>query len=287
VPGLATRSASAISGFNDLVGELREQASSGGPVAELVEAVLDKTGYQLALETSEDLQDVTRVENLQEMVSVVREFDGSRPNETRADGTLADFLERVALVADADQIPDGTEHGGLVTLMTLHTAKGLEFPVVFIVGMEEEVFPHARSLTNERELQEERRLAYVGITRAQERLYLTRAAFRNWWGRPAYHTPSRFLSEIPASLVEWKRDAKAAASTPASARMAARPGVTSVGNRTIPALTPGDRVNHNKFGLGTVVSADGFGDTAEAKIDFGGEYGLMHLVLRYAPLEKI
>jgi DNA helicase II / ATP-dependent DNA helicase PcrA len=208
VPGLATRSASAISGFNDLVGELREQASSGGPVAELVEAVLDKTGYQLALESSEDLQDVTRVENLQEMVSVAREFDGSRSNETRADGTLADFLERVALVADADQIPDGTEHGGLVTLMTLHTAKGLEFPVVFIVGMEEEVFPHARSLTNERELQEERRLAYVGITRAQERLYLTRAAFRNWWGRSAYHTPSRFLSEIPASLVEWKRDAK-------------------------------------------------------------------------------
>jgi DNA helicase-2/ATP-dependent DNA helicase PcrA len=161
--------------------------------------------------------------------------------------------------------------------------------VVFLVGMEEEVFPHQRSLTNARELEEERRLAYVGITRAQERLYLTRAAFRNWWGRPAHHSPSRFLSEIPASLIEWKRDAKAAAaaSTPASARMAARPGVTSVGNRTIPALTPGDRVNHDKFGLGTVVSADGYGDSAEAKIDFGGDYGLKHLVLRYAPLEKL
>jgi DNA helicase-2/ATP-dependent DNA helicase PcrA len=284
VPGLATRSATAIAGFNDLVGELREQAASGGPVAELVEAVLDRTGYQASLETSEDLQDVTRVENLQEMVSVAREFDGSTP-----DGTLADFLERVALVADADQIPDGAEHGGLVTLMTLHTAKGLEFPVVFLVGMEEEVFPHQRSLTNAWELEEERRLAYVGITRARERLYLTRAAFRNWWGRPAYHTPSRFLSEIPASLVEWKRDAKAAAaaSTPASSRMASRPGVTTVGNRNIPALTPGDRVNHDKFGLGTVVSADGHGDSAEAKIDFGGDYGIKHLVLRYAPLEKL
>jgi DNA helicase-2/ATP-dependent DNA helicase PcrA len=290
VPGLAARSASAIAGFNELVGELREQADSGGPVAELVEAVLDRTGYQASLESSEDLQDVTRVENLSEMVSVAREFDGSRSPETQADGTpLAAFLERVALVADADQIPDGEEHGGLVTLMTLHTAKGLEFPVVFLVGMEEEVFPHQRSLTNARELEEERRLAYVGITRARERLYLTRAAYRNWWGRPAYHTPSRFLSEIPASLVEWKRDAKAAsaASTPASSRMAARPGVTSVGNRTIPALTPGDRVNHDKFGLGTVVSADGYGDSAEAKIDFGGEYGLKHLVLRYAPLEKL
>ena len=284
VPGLAARSAAAITGFNALVNEIREQAATGGPVAELVEAILERTGYQGSLENSEDLQDATRVENLQEMVSVAREFDGSTP-----DGTLADFLERVALVADADQIPDGEDHGGMVTLMTLHTAKGLEFPVVFLTGMEEEVFPHQRSLTNQRELEEERRLAYVGITRAQQRLYLTRAASRNWWGRPAFHTPSRFLSEIPASLLEWKRDAKdvAAATTPASARMASRPGTTVVGNRSVPALTPGDRVNHDKFGLGTVVSADGYGDSAEAKIDFGGSYGVKHLVLRYAPLEKL
>ncbi len=177
----------------------------------------------------------------------------------------------------------------MVTLMTLHTAKGLEFPVVFLTGMEEEVFPHARALTDARELEEERRLAYVGITRAEERLYLTRAASRNWYGRPAFHTPSRFLSEIPASLIDWKRSAKdvAAAATPASARMASRPGTTVVGNRSVPALTPGDRVNHDKFGLGTVVSTDGYGDSAEAKIDFGGSYGVKHLVLRYAPLEKL
>ena len=283
VPGLAARSAAAIAGFNALVGELREQAATGGPVAELVESVLDRTGYQASLENSEDLQDATRVENLQEMVSVAREFDGAAP-----DGTLADFLERVALVADADEIPDGADHGGLVTLMTLHTAKGLEFPVVFLTGMEEEVFPHARALTNQRELEEERRLAYVGITRAEERLYLTRAASRNWWGRPSFHTPSRFLSEIPSALIEWKRSAKdvAAASTPASARVAARPGMAVAGNRSVPALSPGDRVNHDKFGLGTVVSADGYGDSAEAKIDFGS-YGVKHLVLRYAPLEKL
>ena len=284
VPGLAARSASAIAGFNAMIDELREQAATDGPVAELVEAILDRTGLQASLEDSEDLQDATRVENLQEMVSVAREFDGSTP-----DGTLADFLERVALVADADQIPDGADHGGMVTLMTLHTAKGLEFPVVFLTGMEEEVFPHARALTDPRELEEERRLAYVGITRAEQRLYLTRAASRNWYGRPAFHTPSRFLSEIPSSLIEWKRSAKdvAAAATPASARMASRPGTNVVGNRSVPALTPGDRVNHDKFGLGTVVSTDGWGDSAEAKIDFGGSYGVKHLVLRYAPLEKL
>ncbi|HEX3711454.1 MAG TPA: DNA helicase PcrA [Trebonia sp.] len=284
VPALAARSAAAITGFNTLMTELRDQAESGGPVAELVEAVLDKTGLQASLENSEDLQDATRVENLQEMVSVAREFDGSTP-----DGTLFDFLERVALVADADQIPDGENHGGMVTLMTLHTAKGLEFPVVFLTGMEEEVFPHARALTNTRELEEERRLAYVGITRAEQRLYLTRAASRNWYGRPAFHTPSRFLSEIPSSLLDWKRSAKdvIAASTPASARMASRPGTAVVGNRSVPTLSPGDRVNHDKFGLGRVVSTDGFGDSAEAKIDFGGSYGVKHLVLRYAPLEKL
>jgi DNA helicase II / ATP-dependent DNA helicase PcrA len=284
VPGLAARSATAIAGFNALIDDLREQAAAGGPVAELVEAVLDRTGYQVSLETSQDLQDGTRVENLQELVSVAREFDASS-----GEGTLDDFLERVSLVADADEIPDGEDHGGMVTLMTLHTAKGLEFPVVFLTGMEEEVFPHQRSLTDQRELEEERRLAYVGITRAMRRLYLTRAVARNWWGRPAFHTPSRFLAEIPASLIEWRRDASAAAAaaTPASQRLASRPGVSAVGNRAVPALAPGDRVTHDKFGLGTVVSADGYGDQAEAKIDFGGEYGIKHLLLRYAPLEKL
>jgi DNA helicase-2/ATP-dependent DNA helicase PcrA len=301
VPGLPTRSATAISGFNDLIGELREQARSNGPVAELVEAVLERTGYQRSLEESPDLQDATRVENLQEMVNVAREFDASAADiapdaEDEADavgGTLAQFLERVSLVADADQIPDGTDHGGMVTLMTLHTAKGLEFPVVFLTGMEEEIFPHQQSLTDKKQLEEERRLAYVGITRAEQRLYLTRAASRTWWGRPAFHSPSRFLSEIPPALVEWRRSASditavsGSASSSAASRLASRPGVASPGNRAVPALSPGDRVTHDKFGLGTVVSADGRGDNAEAKIDFGAEYGVKHLLLRYAPLEKL
>jgi DNA helicase-2/ATP-dependent DNA helicase PcrA len=283
VPGLAARSASAIAGFNTLVGDLRELAANV-PVAELAEAVLDRTGYQESLESSSDLQDVSRVENLKELVSVAREFDGAHE-----DGTLAEFLEQVSLVADADQIPDGEEHGGLVTMMTLHTAKGLEFPVVFLTGMEEEVFPHQRSLTNAKELEEERRLAYVGITRAEERLYLTRAITRNWWGRPSFHKQSRFLAEIPASLIEWRRDAEAAtrAATPAQERMAARSGTRSPGNRPVPSLAPGDMVTHDKFGLGTVVSTEGYGDQAEAKIDFGADYGVKHLVLRYAPLEKL
>jgi DNA helicase-2/ATP-dependent DNA helicase PcrA len=284
VPGLAARSAAAIEGFNTLIGGLRELADTV-PVAALAEAVLDRTGYVESLETSSDLQDVGRVENLEELVSVAREFDGSRGDE----GTLAEFLEQVSLVADADEIPEGEDHGGLVTMMTLHTAKGLEFPVVFLTGMEEEVFPHQRSLTNKKELEEERRLAYVGITRAEQRLYLTRALRRNWWGRPAFHEQSRFLGEIPADLIEWRRDAAAAraAVAPAQERMARRPDTRSPGNRTVLSLSPGDLVTHDKFGLGTVVSTDGYGDQAEAKIDFGGEYGVKHLVLRYAPLEKL
>jgi DNA helicase-2/ATP-dependent DNA helicase PcrA len=289
VPGLAARSASAIEGFNALIGELRDLAESG-PVADLAEAVLDRTGYQESLENSSDLQDASRVENLKELVSVAREFDGSPVRGAgEVGGTLADFLEQVSLVADADEIPEGEEHGGLVTLMTLHTAKGLEFPVVFLTGMEEEVFPHQRSLTNPKELEEERRLAYVGITRAEQRLYLTRAVARNWWGRPSFHKESRFLGEIPSGLIEWRRNERAAMSSvrPAQERMAQRPGTRSPGNRPVPVLSPGDMVTHDKFGLGTVVSTDGYGDQAEAKIDFGADYGVKHLVLRYAPLEKL
>jgi DNA helicase-2/ATP-dependent DNA helicase PcrA len=281
IPDLAARSARAIEGFNELIGGLRESAQAGTPVGDLADAVLDRSGYLAELQASADLQDESRIENLRELVSVAREYDSRSP-----DGTLADFLEQVALVADADQIPDGENHGGLVTLMTLHTAKGLEFPVVFLTGLEENVFPHERSSGDERELAEERRLAYVGITRAEQRLYLTRAVTRTWFGRPGYHKQSRFLTEIPEDLIEWRRDATAAA-PPASERMARRPGVQTLGNRPVPSLSPGDRVNHDSYGLGTVLSVEGRGDDPEAKIDFGGDYGIKHLVLRYAPLEKL
>ena len=308
VPGLAARSARAIEGFNELIGELRASAEAGSPVGDLAEAILDKTGYVAELQASTDLQDESRIENLNELVSVAREFDarqfGARPAGgfgaglggdgeaggpqlgAAPPGSLADFLEQVSLVADADQIPEGEEHGGMVTLMTLHTAKGLEFPVVFLTGLEENVFPHERSIGDDHELAEERRLAYVGITRAEQRLYLTRAVTRAWFGRPAYHKQSRFLSEVPERLIEWRRSA-AAATAPASERLARRPGVQALGNRSVPSLQPGDRVNHDSYGLGTVLSIEGRGDDPEAKIDFGGDYGIKHLVLRYAPIEKL
>ncbi len=280
-PGMAARSAKAIASFNELMDGLRAEAAAGLPVADLAEMILDRSGYLAELEASTDLQDASRIENLNELVSVAREFDAQRP-----DGTLTDFLEQVSLVADADEIPAGAEHGGLVTLMTLHTAKGLEFPVVFLTGMEEHVFPHQRSMTDDKELEEERRLAYVGITRAERRLYLTRAVARAWWGRPEYHKQSRFLDEIPAPLVEWRRDERTAVA-PAGERLAQRPGVRTPGNRRVPALSPGDKVTHDAYGLGTVLSVEGRGDDPEAKIDFGGDYGIKHLVLRYAPIEKL
>jgi DNA helicase-2/ATP-dependent DNA helicase PcrA len=281
VPELAARSARSIEAFNELIGGLRETAQAGSPAGDLTEAVLDRSGYLAELRASSDLQDESRIENLEELVSVAREYDSRNP-----DGTLADFLEQVSLVADADQIPEGQNHGGMVTLMTLHTAKGLEFHVVFLTGLEEQVFPHERALNDERELAEERRLAYVGITRAEQRLYVTRSVARTWWGRPAYHKQSRFLSEIPAALIDWRRP-EAAAAPPASERLARRPGVRAPGNRAVPSLSPGDRVTHDSYGLGTVLSVEGRGDDPEAKIDFGGDYGIKHLVLRYAPIEKL
>jgi DNA helicase II / ATP-dependent DNA helicase PcrA len=281
VPGLAARSAQAIKGFNDLIESFRAMAAAGSPVGELAAAVLDQTGYVAELQESSDLQDAGRIENVNELVSVACEFDVRQPG-----GTLPEFLEQVSLVADADQIPDGEDHGGMVTLMTLHTAKGLEFPVVFLTGLEENVFPHERSMGNDRELAEERRLAYVGITRAEQRLYLTRAATRAWFGRPSYHKQSRFLTEVPAHLIDWRRDEKAAV-PPASERLARKPGVRALGNRPVPLLQPGDRVTHDSYGLGTVLSVEGRGDDPEAKIDFGGDYGVKHLVLRYAPIEKL
>jgi ATP-dependent DNA helicase UvrD/PcrA len=290
--GIASRSASAIKDFVALLDELRLMAESLPP-SEVMEAALTKSGYLAELEASNDPQDESRMENLRELVTVAREFE-----EANQGGTLATFLEQVALVADADQIPtEGDEHGGVVTLMTLHTAKGLEFPVVFLTGLEDGVFPHMRSLTEPKELEEERRLAYVGITRAQRRLYLTRSMQRSTWGAPSYNPPSRFLEEVPDNLVDWKRAAPTrytptgggrsyAGSSPATLPgVAARP--TGVGNRPIPSLTPGDRVSHDTFGLGTVISTSGLGDNAQAKVDFGASVGAKTFVLRYAPLEKL
>lgn len=202
VMGITPRAAKSAAAFWGLIETLRAAEARGASQADILEEVLDHTGYLAELRRSEDPQDASRVENLAELHSVAGAFAADAPG-----GTLADFLERVALVADSDQVPAEGERGGQVTLMTVHTAKGLEFPVVFVTGMEDGTFPHQRSLGDEGELEEERRLAYVAITRARERLYLTRAAVRSAWGTPQEMPPSRFLDDIPAELLDVRRAA--------------------------------------------------------------------------------
>ena len=202
VLGITARAAKSAAAFWGLIETLRAAEARGASQADILEEVLDRTGYLAELRRSDDPQDASRVENLAELHSVAGAFAADAPG-----ATLADFLERVALVADSDQVPAEGERGGQVTLMTVHTAKGLEFPAVFVTGMEDGTFPHQRSLGDESELEEERRLAYVAITRARERLYLTRAAVRSAWGTPQEMPPSRFLDDIPAELLDVRRAA--------------------------------------------------------------------------------
>jgi DNA helicase-2/ATP-dependent DNA helicase PcrA len=269
--------------------------------------VLDNTGYLRELELADRTKEESRVDNLRELVSVAREFEEQRAG-LGEEPTLDGFLEQVSLVADADSVPD--QSGGVVTLMTLHTAKGLEFPLVFVTGLEESVFPHARALYEPHELAEERRLAYVGITRARERLYLSRALARASWGRPQWNAPSRFLDEIPGELVSWTGavdrvpfvnaygddDASSrhgdhgyrSRSASAQERLAAsRPLRGGTGNRVAPDLAVGDRVTHDAFGMGKVVDTRGAGESVQAQVDFGADTGVKWLMLRYAPLQKL
>ena len=317
-PGMATRSVNAVAGFVKLIDDLTEVANGSGASAAL-EAVLEQTGYLAALRQSNDPQDESRVENLAELVAVVREYERDNP-----EGTLGSFLEQVALVADADQIPDAPDEEsaqlakdqGVVTLMTLHTAKGLEFPVVFLTGMEHGVFPHQRSMTDPKELAEERRLAYVGLTRARKRLYLTRSESRSMWGQSQYNPASQFIEEVPPELIDWKREGSKrpaftssgsfgssrysgshwgagaggnqdVSSLPGSARSMA-PAAVRAGRvqpqKEVIALTVGDKVNHTSFGNGTVLSLEGAGDKTVAKVKF--DIGEKRLLLRYAPLTK-
>ncbi|MFI8345482.1 DNA helicase PcrA [Streptomyces sp. NPDC085639] len=325
--GMAARSTNAVKRFNVLMEELRTIVDSGAGPAVVLEAVLERTGYLAELQASTDPQDETRIENLQELAAVALEFEQAREAaaaeaaETGApapgSGTLAEFLEQVALVADSDQIPDeDTEGTGVITLMTLHTAKGLEFPVVFLTGMEDGVFPHMRALGQTKELEEERRLAYVGITRARERLYLTRSGMRSAWGTPSYNPPSRFLEEIPAEYLQWKRTG--ATQKPAGPMRSSGYGSSSSGSgkatfgtspeaflsssrtksgpsgfatrraadKPVIALVVGDRVTHDQFGLGTVMEVKGAGADAQATIDFGDDKP-KRLLLRYAPVQKL
>ena len=296
---LNTRSEKAIAGFVELLDELRGHRND--ELGDLVEAVLDRTGYRRELESSNDPQDLARLDNLNELVSVAHEFSIDRANAQALDedsgdedvpptGVLADFLERVSLVADSDEIPQ--DEAGVVTLMTLHTAKGLEFPVVFVTGWEDGMFPHMRALGDPTELSEERRLAYVGITRARQRLYLSRAKVRSSWGQPMLNPESRFLREIPEHLVDWRRtEAAPSLSAPVAGRFGpprepASPVRSSGARRPLIVLEPGDRVSHDKYGLGRVEEVSGMGESAMSLIDFGsaGRVKLMH---NHAPVHKL
>ncbi len=310
--GLQARSLNAINGFVSLMDDLRSLAADNGP-AGVLDAIADRSDMLRTMRASEDPQDEARIENIMELVAVGREFSEENP-----EGSLADFLEKVALVADADQIPDEDGSGGVVTLMTLHTAKGLEFPVVFVVGLEDGTFPHMRSIESGelKDLEEERRLAYVGLTRARERLYLTRAEVRSAWGAPQYLPASRFVDEIPADLVEWKRSETTMSSLRQRTERRGAGGWSSsfggsqdrgdgntysragaVQTRRVPPSPPGapagdigfevgDRVTHDKFGLGKVVGTEGAGQHAVVKVDFGAD-GVKRIALRFSALSKL
>lgn len=305
VPMLNSRSEKAIASFVQLLDSLRGKLDD--ELGDLVEAVLERTGYRRELEASSDPQDLARLDNLNELVSVAHEFstdlanaralaeqgEGEPADEDIPDtGVLAQFLERVSLVADADEIPE--DGAGVVTMMTLHTAKGLEFPAVFVTGWEDGMFPHMRALGDPNELSEERRLAYVGITRARKRLYLSRAKVRSSWGQPMLNPESRFLREIPEDLINWRRVEQPSSSLSAPVGNAGRYGSprpspsrpAPARNRPVITLEPGDRVTHDKYGLGRVEEVSGVGESAMSLIDFGsaGRVKLMH---NHAPVTKL
>ncbi len=310
--GLPTRTTNAIGAFSDLISHLAQMADYLS-VTELVEEVLERTGYRQALREEKTLEAAARLENIEEFLSVTQEFE--RKND---DKSLLAFLTDLALIADIDQVEDANDDAapaeGQVILMTLHSAKGLEFPVVFLVGMEEGVFPHSRALFDDSEMEEERRLAYVGITRAEERLYLTSARTRTLFGRTNSNPPSRFLSEIPAELLEGNGVAQEG-SQPSrfggyrSESRGIGGGAAAFGHRTQAAPVfrsasatagklaqhgagagidwkVGEKVKHAKWGIGTVVSTKGSGDGLELDIAFPSPIGVKKLLAKFASIER-
>ncbi|MDR2347195.1 MAG: DNA helicase PcrA [Bifidobacteriaceae bacterium] len=316
IDALTPRAQRSIAELAQLLGELAEMSREGAGPAQILDHMLDRSGYLAELQDSRDPQDASRVENLAELHAVASEFENSAP-----DGALSDFLERVSLVADSDQLPpesvddaarSGGADAGQVTFMTVHTAKGLEFPVVFVTGLEEGTFPHRRSSGDDQEMEEERRLAYVALTRARRRLYLSRAEARTTFGRSEYFPPSRFLEDIPADVLEWRRERGSSgalqaeswlgsgrASAPNQFTRAARKrrgdgggASPSFGSATprpaseIPRLTAGDLITHDTYGLGHVLAVEGEGPGQVARIEFRDE-GVKRILLRFAPVTKL
>ncbi len=307
IPGLAPRSAKLLASFATMMAEHRQLVADGVSADRILSSILTASGYTDELENSEDPQDQTRLENVIEFVSVAGEFVAAAhtedvgPGESgllgspEPDDSLPAFLERVALVADSDQIPDADgDDRGVVTLMTLHTAKGLEFPVVFLTGFEDGIFPHMRAMSDPAELAEERRLAYVGITRARQRLYLTRSTVRVMWGQPQYNPESRFIREIPAHLVDWRKlgsqvggwASGASRRSEQSWRSTVGFGAKPAAPKVVAALGTGDKVLHTTFGMGRVTATEGAGEKLKVIVDFGSA-GLKKLSVKHAPMEKL
>lgn len=295
--GVSPKITKAASEFRDLIRNL-SQMQEYLSVTELVEEVLEKSEYREMLKAEKSLEAQSRLENLDELLSVTQSFE-----ETNDDKSLVGFLTDLALVADIDKLDEDGEKKDTVVLMTLHSAKGLEFPVVFLIGMEEGVFPHSRSLMEEVEMEEERRLAYVGITRAEEALFLTNAQMRTLFGRTNMNPPSRFIKEIPSDLIEGLEPGNRTAASPfggnpfgggAGARQAqpfrrpgvVRPAATATGGDTI-GWKVGDKAEHGKWGIGTVVSVKGQGEGTELDIAFPSPTGIKRLLAKFAPIKKV
>lgn len=273
IPGLSAKVKAGGAALGSLLRKLSKESEKLA-VTELTRAVLELTGYRQELLNENTVESRTRLENLDEFISGTVEFD--RQAEEKG---LRSFLEDISLVADIDRYDDVADQ---VILMTLHSAKGLEFPVVFLIGMEESVFPHARSLLEPGELEEERRLCYVGVTRARERLYLTHCWKRTLYGVERYNKPSRFLEEIPSHLMEPEESpgepGSRAEQMPAGSKPAPRV-------KAVEQFVLGDKIQHRKWGIGVIVGVQGRGDDAEYKVAFP-EQGIKVLLAKYAPLER-
>lgn len=294
--GLTARATNEAVKFREMIDRFI-QLQEVSPVSELVEKVLEETGYRDVLKKDKSIEAQSRLENIDEFLSVTQAFEARAEN---SDKSLVAFLTDLALIADIDALDEeDNKDAEKVVLMTMHGAKGLEYPVVFIIGMEENVFPHARTLHDAEEMEEERRLAYVGITRAERKLYLTSARFRMLFGRSSYNEPSRFIGEISEELTE---DLTAGASygfsqspsqssrqptqRPARRAPVKRPAYTETGGDKL-GWNVGDKVSHKKWGTGMVVSLSGEGEETELDIAFPNPVGIKRLLAKFAPIEKV
>lgn len=288
--GVSKKAANALAEFGNLIRTLSQQQEFL-TATDMVEAVLERTGYETMLKNERTIEAQSRLENLEEFMTVTKDFE-----ETSEDKTLVAFLTDLALIADIDQVDEEeTEAEEKITLMTLHAAKGLEFPVVFLIGLEENVFPHSRSMLDEEEMEEERRLAYVGITRAEKELYMTHAKMRTLFGRTNMNPVSRFINEIPEELIDGMEEAKMSMfggsigqkSKPAPAPMKRKAErmqkTTGAENET---WGPGEKARHKKWGVGTVVKVQGEGEAMELDIAFPAPVGIKRVLAKFAPITK-